>query len=122
MYNTLRGEDGKLIDRSIYQSEIAAALKRELGGSHRAIKAVMRWTGVSESTAKNWIAGNHGPAGEHLIELLRHSDEVVAAVLIMSGRNELNIAATIQEGRKHLSRALHQIDELLAGGTQVPTK
>lgn len=59
-----------------YRLEIAAALKRELGGSHQAVKASMNWTSVSERAAKNWLAGAHGPAGEHLIELMRHSDQV----------------------------------------------
>lgn len=39
-----------------YRLEIAAALRRELGGSHQAIKASMNWTGASERTAKNWLA------------------------------------------------------------------
>ena len=104
---------GKRINRIEYQAAIAAALKRELGGSHRAIKTVMKWTGVSERTAKNWIAGFHGPAGEHLIELLRNSDQVVATVLSLSTRTEFQIAAELQEARETLLQALGTVDALL---------
>ncbi|MGR1581557.1 hypothetical protein ACSSNL_08815 [Thalassobius sp. S69A] len=62
------------------QGPVLAALRRELGGSHQAIKASMNGTGVCERAAKNWLAGAHGPAGEHLIELMRHSDEVAETV------------------------------------------
>ena len=106
-------EDGTNLDRLEYKAAIAAALKRELGGSHRAIKTVMKWTGVSERTSKNWIAGSHGPAGEHLIELLRNSDEVVATVLSLSARTELQIAAGLQEARETLLQALGTVDALL---------
>jgi hypothetical protein len=58
MGKTFPDDDEGKVDRLKYQMAIAAALKRELGGSHRAIKIVMRWTGVSERTAKNWLAGS----------------------------------------------------------------
>jgi len=48
-----------------------------LGDSHRAIKVTMRWTGAGERTVKNWFAGRNGPNGQHLVELLRRSDEVL---------------------------------------------
>jgi hypothetical protein len=38
-----------------YAEAIAAALKEELGDTHRATKTVMRWTGAGERTAKNWL-------------------------------------------------------------------
>ena len=113
MGKTFPNEDGTNLDRLEYQAAIAAALKRELGGSHRAIKTVMKWTGVSERTSKNWIAGSHGPAGEHLIQLLRNSDEVVATVLSLSARTELHIAAGLHEARETLLQALGTVDALL---------
>ena len=117
---TFPNGDRSRINLLEYQVAIAAALKRELGGSHRAIKTVMRWTGVSERTAKNWIAGSHGPSGEHLIELLRNSDEVVAAVLSLSGRTELQIGAGLQETRETLLQVLGTVDALLgAAGSEM---
>jgi hypothetical protein len=113
MGKTFPDEDGRRVDRLEYQMAISAALKRELGGSHRAIKTAMKWTGVSERTAKNWFAGSHGPAGEHLIELLRHSDEVAAAVLSLSGRSELRVVAGLHQSREALRHLLEALDALL---------
>lgn len=113
MGKTFPDDDEGKVDRLKYQMAIAAALKRELGGSHRAIKIVMRWTGVSERTAKNWLAGSHGPAGEHLVELMRNSNEVLAAVLSLAGRGELRIGAGLHETRKTVLQLLEVLDGLL---------
>ena len=113
MGKTFPDEDGRRVDRLEYQAAISAALKRELGGSHRAIKTAMKWTGASERTAKNWFAGSHGPAGEHLIELLRNSDEVAAAVLALSGRSELRVVAGLHQTRETLLHVLEALDALL---------
>lgn len=96
-----------------YRLEIAAALKRELGGSHRAIKASMNWTGASERTAKNWLAGAHRPTGEHLIELMRHSNEVAVTVLALCGRNEACISFELERLRLTLVRMLSTAEEFL---------
>ena len=103
-----------MVDPLMYRTTIAAALKRELGESHRAIKTVMRWTGVSERTAKNWLSGAYAPAGAHLIELMRNSDEVVAAVLSLSGRSRLQIAAGLLETRETCLQIIAAVDSLLA--------
>jgi hypothetical protein len=113
MGKTFPDDDEGKVDGIKYQMAIAAALKRELGGSHRAIKIVMRWTGVSERTAKNWLAGSHGPAGEHLVELMRNSNEVLAAVLVLAGRGELKIGAGLHETRETLLQVLKVLDGLL---------
>ena len=69
---------------------IAAALVGELGLTHRAVKTVMRWTGANERTVKHWFAGTHGPNGQHLIALARHSDAVVVYFLLAAGRPSLS--------------------------------
>jgi len=69
-----------------YRRAIAMALRAELGGTHRAIKSVMRWTDASERTVKYWFAGERGPSGEHLISLARHSDAVMLVVLALADR------------------------------------
>lgn len=96
-----------------YRLEIAAALRRELGGSHQAVKASMNWTGASERTAKNWLAGAHGPTGEYLIELMRHSDEVAETVLALCGRNEIRIALELEYLRRALIRMLSTAEEIM---------
>ena len=44
-------------DKTFYRKAIAAALHDELGTTHQAIKAAMRWTGASERTVKYWLSG-----------------------------------------------------------------
>lgn len=80
-------------DRMCFADEIAAALRRSLGPTGAGIKTVAGWTGANEKTVKNWFAGRYGPSGEHLAVLVRHSDEVLNAFLVMAGRQDL-MAAT----------------------------
>lgn len=69
--------------------EIAAALQRSLGSGRARIKIVAGWTGANERTVKNWFSGLYGPSGEHLVGLVRHSDEVLEAFLSMAERQNL---------------------------------
>ena len=73
-----------------YAASIATALRGELGDSHQAIKTVMRWTGATDRTAKNWVTGIRGPTGEHLISLARHSDAVFEVIIRAAGRESAN--------------------------------
>ena len=43
-----------------YPAAVAQALQHQLGGTHQAVKTVMRWTGAGERTVKNWFAGSSG--------------------------------------------------------------
>lgn len=70
-----------------YERAIALAIRSELGGSHQAIKTLMRWTGVSARTAKSWLAGSAGPNGANLVALIGASEPVFDAVLRLSGRS-----------------------------------
>jgi hypothetical protein len=56
---------------------------------------------------KNWFSGRYGPRGEHLVVLVRQSDDVLDAFLEMAGRDELMVALK-------LDAAEHAIVELLA--------
>jgi hypothetical protein len=96
-----------------YAGAIATALRAELGGTRQAMKTVMRWTDACERTAKNWIAGTRGPAGEHLILLLRNSDAVFEAVLRLAGRESSVAALGLLEARTKLVEALKYFDEFL---------
>ena len=95
-----------------YRDAIGAALSYELGGAGRAAKTTIRWTGVSERTAKNWILGSNGPSGEHLLELMRHSDAVLAAVLELAGRPEVLAATRVLLARKELRSVLEDLDAI----------
>jgi hypothetical protein len=89
---------------------IAEALRTELGSNHRTIKTVMRWTGASERTVKHWFAGTHGPRGEHLVALSRHSDEVFRTFLLLVGRGPIILSAKLAELRSKLLDVVEHID------------
>jgi hypothetical protein len=89
---------------------VAAALRNELGQSRRSIKTVMKWTGTSERTAKNWLAGNCGPTGHHLVELAKHSDEVFDLFLVMSDRRPMITTMTLVRLRAHLVETVERLD------------
>ena len=74
-----------------YATAALGSWSRELDGTHRAVKTTMRRIGASERTAKNRIAGSHGPSGEHLISLMRHSDEVLIGLFTLAGREPASL-------------------------------
>lgn len=96
-----------------YAVAIALALRKELGGSHQAVKRLMRWTGASERTVKNWLSGVRGPSGPHLIAILGQSDEALSTILIQAGRRPALIANQILAARTQLIVAVSHIDEIL---------
>ena len=102
-----------------YAASIATALRGELGDSHQAIKTVMRWTGATDRTAKNWVTGIRGPTGEHLISLARHSDAVFEVIIRAAGRESLLIALRLIDAREKLVAALEILDQLVA---EAPTR
>jgi hypothetical protein len=97
-----------------YAVVIAAALKRELGESHRATKTIMGWTGVNERTAKNWLSGASGPSGDHLVSLVHHSTAVFEAFALMAGRENSIAAMRLVGARDKLLEMLETIIELTA--------
>lgn len=99
-----------------YTIAIAAALRSHLGESHRAAKTIMRWTGASERTAKNWLGGTLGPSGCNLIRLARESDAVMSALLLLAGRDSIALAADLRATRTALSAAMEAIDRALCTG------
>jgi hypothetical protein len=106
-------------DEIAYATTIAGALRTELGRSHRATKTLMRWTGASDRTAKNWLSGSYGPSGPHLIRLTRESDTVLATVLGLAGRNRHLIGAELIQIRTALSAAMQLVDTLLEPSASV---
>lgn len=94
-----------------FATSIAKALRSELGSTHQSIKTAMRWTGASERTTKHWFSGTHGPNGEHLVSLARHSDEVLLVFLAMADRKPYSVAARFTELRHHLLAIVDYIDE-----------
>jgi hypothetical protein len=105
-----------------YAASIATALRGELGDSHQAIKTVMRWTGATDRTAKNWVTGIRGPTGEHLISLARHSDAVFEVIIRAAGRESLLIALQLIDAREKLAAALEILDQLVADAPTRPER
>ncbi len=87
------------------------ALSAELGSTHQAVKTVMRWTGASERTVKNWLDGIHGPSGDHFVVLIRHSDEVFRAVLTMAERGSALVSVNVIDLRQKLLETVQLMDE-----------
>lgn len=103
--NRLHGRDEARCAR-----EISSALRTELGGSNRAAKTLMRWTGASERSAKNWLSGSCAPSGSHMIILVRESDLVARAVLRLAERADLLSAVEVQAARTAVVEALAHLE------------
>ena len=96
-----------------YASLIADILRAELGNSHQAHKTLMRWTGANERTAKNWLSGSNGPSGEHLLQLMRNSDQVFECVLRLSHRPAVLSSQRLAEVRNSLQATADLLSEVI---------
>ncbi len=101
-----------------FTAVIAATLREAFGRSGRSIKTVMAYTGAGERTVKNWFEGKNGPNGENLVELVRHSDEVLEALLSMAGREDILAGKLLVDARDKLAEMLEIIDQLKADGSE----
>ena len=100
-----------------FAAVIAETLRGANGGTRMSVKTVMAYTGVGERTVKNWFAGKNGPNGKNLVELVRHSDEVLEALLLMAGREDILAGKLLVDARDKLVEMLEIIDRLLAGSS-----
>ena len=98
-----------------FTAVIAETLHETYGRSGRSIKTVMAYTGAGERTVKNWFGGKNGPNGENLVELVRHSDEVLEALLLMAGREDILAGKLLVDARDKLVEMLEIIDQLQVG-------
>ena len=65
----------------------------------------MRWTDAGKRMVKAWLGGTSGPSGEHLVALMRHSDEVFGTVLRLSARLGGERAGHLDNVRSYLAAA-----------------
>ena len=79
---------------------IGVALKADLGGTRQATKTVMRWTHVSDHTARSWLNGHTSPSSLHLLELASQSESVMTVILKATGHAGLELALSngVQKG------------------------
>ena len=101
-------------DGNDFTAVITETLREAFGRSGRSIKTVMGYTGAGERAVKNWFEGKNGPNGENLVKLVRHSDEVLEALLIMADREDILAGKLLVDARDELVEMLEIIDELLA--------
>lgn len=73
--------EGVLVGRQAYAETIAQLLEREHGGTHRAVKQVMKLTEASERTVKHWLSGQHGPDTVFFLRLVVSSPVIRAFVI-----------------------------------------
>lgn len=73
--------EGVLVGRQAYAETIAQLLEREHGGTHRAVKHVMKLTEASERTVKHWLSGQHGPDTVFFLRLVVSSPVIRAFVI-----------------------------------------
>lgn len=90
-------QTGRRVESQIFAANVASALNEALGQTTAHVKIVASWTGANERTVKNWFAGNYGPSGDHLVNLMKHCDPVFGAVLAMAGRPELLLALELND-------------------------
>ena len=95
-----------------FTAVIAETLRHAFGGTARSVKTVMGYTGAGERTVKNWFEGKNGPNGENLVELMRHSDEVLEAMLMMACREDILAGKLLVDFRDKLVEMLEIIDQL----------
>jgi hypothetical protein len=98
-----------------FAAVVAETLRETFGGTRMSIKMVMAYTGAGERTVKNWFQGKNGPNGENLVELVRHSDEVLEALLMMAGRENILAGKLLVDARDKLVEMLEIIDQLQVG-------
>jgi hypothetical protein len=97
-----------------YEQVVSTALRKELGGARHAAKTLVRWTGAGTRTAKHWLAGSAGPSGEHLIALMRNSNSVFEAVLVLAERRNYDLPHTSPDSGERLAELRTLLESALA--------
>lgn len=94
-----------LLDSDLAQ-RIGGALRQELGATRQSSKTIMRWTGVSDTTARSWLGGRVSPSGAHLVTLAANSPSVMTVFLTLSGHGELDVGLELRRIETGLEHAL----------------
>jgi len=59
------------------------------------------------------LAGISGPSGQHLVDLIRHSDDVLAVLLILAGRQHVVAVQKLVDVRNKLAETIEQVDAMM---------
>jgi hypothetical protein len=95
--------------RAMLSIEVADALRREFGDGPTQVKRMARLMGVNPRTVRNWLQSDNGPNGAGLVVLMRHSDEVTAAVLALADRRDVMREAAEAGARRRLRVLLRSL-------------
>jgi len=95
---------------------IGTALRDELGGSRRAAKTIIAWTGVSDRTARAWLNGRTSPSSLHLLAMAAHCQPVMATVLRLTGHEHVAIGINLQAVETGLEQTLAAVRGLRSRG------
>jgi hypothetical protein len=117
--NNSNGDGGSLDGTINVALEIASALERTLRDRNTRIKTIAGWTGANERTVKNWLSGQYGPCGAHLVVLIQYSDEVLNAVLSMARRHDLVFAQKLNDVEQRMIELLSIVKELRSQGRRI---
>lgn len=93
--------------------QIGDALRQELGATRQSSKTIMRWTGVSDTTARSWLCGRVSPSGAHLVTLAANSRSVMTVFLTLSGHSDLEVGLDLRRIETDLEQALLTIRSTL---------
>ena len=116
-----KSSDGVLVSEDDdFKSVIAASLQIGFGNSPAARKSLMRITAAGERTVKNWLEGKNAPNGANLVELVRHSDEVLETFLMLAGREEILTMKKVMDARDKLVQIIELIDALVVSDLDEP--
>ena len=99
-------------DGFVFAAVIAETLRKSFGGTRGSVKTVMAYTGAGERTVKNWFEGKNAPNGENLVGLVRHSDEILEALLLMAGRENILAGKLLFDASEQLVEMLEIIYRL----------
>jgi hypothetical protein len=95
-----------------YIEQISNALRLELGGTGAAVKTIMRWTGASDRSARNWMSGSGSPCGYHLLRLARECDAVFEVILDLTSRQEARLGVDLHAAEVAIARAMGAFETL----------
>ncbi|PZT94328.1 MAG: hypothetical protein DI625_06160 [Sphingomonas sp.] len=96
-----------------FAAVIADALRKDFGDAPTHVKHIARLTGANGRTVQNWLQARNGPSGSGLVVLMRHSDEVTAAVLALADREDLLRQAVTTARLARLRAAIASVLTLL---------
>ena len=112
--NIVLGQSGN-VSSGHFSAAVAAALHRQYGQTHAAIKSVVAATGANPRAVRNWFDGKNAPRGHHLIALMGHSDCMLEMVLLAAGRVEVLSAKRFADARAKLVEMIRLIDDVPGG-------